>query len=358
MSLSFLTKQLEQAERDGSYIKSPISQLPSPMGSRPGQKILFIVGFPRSGTKLLRRILNNHPDVFIASELLFLPYLLDNWDRYGDLSDIGNFRTMYGDVTRTLYFKVREKEGIPLFSVQEWYAACETFDPTGVLASLIRHETEAPSGDGIWLGDKSPNYTTHLDQIKGGLPDAKIIHIVRDVRDAALSARKIWGKNMYRYAQQWADGMRVLHKDFELIRHEDRLELRYEDLLSEPLENVARITEFLGLEFYESMISLDKPSENFGDAKSTVGILSGNTGKYRTQLTEKQRQIIEPICSEVLRRYGYDVQAGPMHRRLSVSRMTWYMILDILNRMRFDLRIGRGFGFVARSMVWRSRTRI
>jgi hypothetical protein len=325
----------------------------------PGQRrILFIIGFPRSGTKLLRSVLNNHPRIFITSEMLFLPYLLDNWDRYGDLSNPNNFGRMHADITRTFYFAVRAEQGLDIIDAEQWHAACESFDPTGILLPLLRHETGASEDEGIWLGDKSPNYTTHLAQIKRALPEAKIIHIVRDVRDAALSARKIWKSNIYRYAQRWADGMRPLSRELESLPARDCLELRYEDLLSEPAATLSRVTDFLELEFREDMINLGKPSENFGDAKEAVGIMSGNTRKYKTQLSGSEQNRIEAVCSEVLRHYGYEVATAAPDRRLSRVRMTCYMLADIGNRILFDLRLGRSYGFVLKSMLARLRTRL
>ncbi len=328
------------------------------MNSHGQRRILFIIGFPRSGTKLLRSILNNHPRIFITSEMLFLPYLLDNWHRYGDLSNLDKFRLMHAEITKTFYFAVRADRGEDIIGAEQWHAACESFDPTGILLPLLRHETGAPEDEGIWLGDKSPNYTTHLGQINRALPEAKIIHIVRDVRDAALSARKIWNSNIYRYAQRWADGMRPLSRELESLPTRDCLELRYEDLLNEPAATLSRVTDFLELEFREDMVNLGKPSENFGDAKEAVGIMSGNTCKYKTQLTVNEQNRIEAVCSEILRHYGYEVATTAPDRRLSRVRMNCYMLADIGNRILFDLRLGRSYGFVARSMLARLRTRL
>lgn len=322
------------------------------------RKIFFIIGFPRCGTKLLRTVLNNHANVFISGELMFLPYLLDNWERYGDLSKIDNFRVMHREIMNTFYFAVRANQGIELIQAEQWHASCIAFDPTGILLPLIRHETGAPQSDDVWLGDKSPNYTTHLRQIKNALPEAKIIHIVRDVRDAALSARKIWHKNIFRFVQRWADGMRVLWADLELVESKDYLELRYEDLLNDPISTLKRITNFLGLDFHEDMVLLNKPAENFGDAKAAVGILSGNTQKYMTQLTAVEQEKIESICSEVLSHYGYAVNNVGDDKSLSRFRMAWYMVIDIFHRLIFDLRLGRGVGFIAKGMLSRARTRL
>ena len=54
---------------------------------------IFIVGMPRSGTKLLREILNNHSLIAIPdNESHFIPYLYDRLDKYGDLKNLNNFK--------------------------------------------------------------------------------------------------------------------------------------------------------------------------------------------------------------------------------------------------------------------------
>ena len=57
---------------------------------------LFLLGMPRSGTKLLRTLLNAHPAIHIAQvETHFIPYWHANWDSYDDLADLQNFRKFY-----------------------------------------------------------------------------------------------------------------------------------------------------------------------------------------------------------------------------------------------------------------------
>mgnify|MGYP000529984615 CR=1 FL=1 len=56
---------------------------------------LFIVGMPRSGTKLLRDLLNQHPKIHIAEiETHFLPFWFSQWKEFGDLSEKENFYSL------------------------------------------------------------------------------------------------------------------------------------------------------------------------------------------------------------------------------------------------------------------------
>ncbi len=320
--------------------------------------MFFVLGFPRSGTKLLRAILNNHPRVFIANELLFLPLLAERFESYGDVSQLPNFRPMHRDVMATYYFAVRRKLGESLVTAEQWHAACESYDLTGVLAGIIRLETGAPGSGPVWLGDKSPNYTTHLAAVAAAVPDAKFIHIVRDVRDVALSARKVWGKNVYRFAQRWVDGLRVYESDHARLPAERVLEVRYEDLLASPEQTVRGLLDYLGADYQPGLLRLSRPSETFGDARGASGVMWGNLQKYRRQLSEREQRRLEQIAAVPLRHYGYPVDSRTGTRPVSRIAMAAYAILDVLNLFAFDLRLGRGLYFTVRGALARARTRL
>ena len=73
---------------------------------------LFIVGLPRSGTKLLRSLLNNHPEIGIpGAESQFLPYLYRRWAQFGDLSDSAKFHNFYAYATKLPYFVYMRQQG-------------------------------------------------------------------------------------------------------------------------------------------------------------------------------------------------------------------------------------------------------
>jgi hypothetical protein len=322
------------------------------------QKLLLIVGIPRSGTKLLRNILINHGGIYLTHELLFLPTLLANWDRYGAVSEFANFRKMYKDVMGTYYFTFKQKRGDVTIGAREWYDRCTRFDPLDIFSELIRYETGAPDDQNLWLGDKSPNYTTHLPAIRRGIPDVRIIHIVRDARDVALSAKKVWKKNIYRSTQRWSDGMRKLQEDLGDFQADHFREVRYEDLLEHPEDTVRCLLDFLGLEYRPDILTLRKSAENLGDTRNRTKIMGDNVYKYKTRLNESQVRRLESVSRDMLERYGYEVGfSGPI-RRLPAWLMAWYMFCDVFNRVAFDIKLRRSPVFAMKSLISRYRTRI
>ena len=73
---------------------------------------IFIIGMPRSGTKLLRALLINHPNIGIPSiETEFLPYWVKNWNKFGDLSQWSIFKKFYQTVISFPYFIYMRENG-------------------------------------------------------------------------------------------------------------------------------------------------------------------------------------------------------------------------------------------------------
>lgn len=294
---------------------------------------LFLVGAPRSGTKLLRDLVKQHPLIGIPDyETEFLPRLTRK--DFGDLSDSRNFNAFYAWVSRNMYFRYMEDEG-RLISADTWYRACETHDVTGVFEALCRVDGQVPYGSaGVW-GDKSPNYRSHLPLLKSLWPEARFVHIVRDVRDVCMSSHKAWGKHVLRNAQRWADEVAdCCHSGVE-----DYLQLRYEDLLEDPTRELTRIARHCGLDFDERMLRPERPSENLGDTKGQVGIVAGNTGKWKTRMPPHTQRQVEAVCGTLLDELGYE-RAYPEEpqRRFSRAQMTRWKLEDGVSLFRFRVR--------------------
>ena len=266
---------------------------------------LFVVGMPRSGTKLLRGLLNEHSHIGIPlNETEFLPHWLRSWSAFGDLSSRTAFDAFYAEVIGSVYFVHRLEEHGQRISAADWHARCADYSPQGVFEALIRHDAAVPE-DGIW-GDKSPGYLAHLPALKAAFPEAKFIHIIRDARDYCLSMKQAFGKSTTRAAQRWADRISLARQQSASFA-EDYAEVRYEDLVQDPAPHLRRLCSFLGRPFEESMLTLSRPTENIGSTKGEQRIVSGNTEKWRTRMPDRQRALVERLAGEVLRSLDYPV---------------------------------------------------
>ena len=303
---------------------------------------LFLVGMPRSGTKLLRALLARHSRIALPDiETEFLPWLAHRFERFGDLRDPARFDALYAELSRHSYFRYRRMQGA-LIDARRWHAACAEFSAAGVFEALVRLEAGAPPGSGRIWGDKSPSYIDDLVLLKQLYPAAKVVHIVRDVRDYCLSIRKAWGKDMLRAAQRWADGVRKARADGVTLGG-DYLELRYEDLLARTEAELRRVCAFLELEFEPAMLELTGSTENLGDARGAQRVVAGNHGKFRRAMPERTLARVEEIAGALLLECGYELALPPRPpRRLSRLEMRLAQLRDAWHLARAD---HNGWGF-------------
>lgn len=306
---------------------------------------------PRSGTKLLRGLLGQNARIGIPNfETEFLPFWVSRWESYGDLSQRAAFHAFYERAVEIPYFTYLGREGA-LIREEDWYASCADFSVGGVFEALIRHDADAPrGGDRIW-GDKSPSYITHLPLIKRLYPEARFVHIVRDVRDYCLSVQSAWKKNPLRAAQRWVDGLRRARADAAPFTA-DVLDLRFEDLISDPQAQLRRVCDFIGVEFDDAMLTLDRTFELRGDAKGLRTIKRDNTEKWRTRMAPRLRERIERIAGEELARQGYPVDYSGPTQRVGAAEMKIYQAVDFANLIRTDVHRWGPLGAVR--FRWRS----
>ena len=169
-----------------------MSQVPMPI----------IVGAPRSGTTLLRLMLDSHPDMAIPPETGFLfAALVLKKGHDMTVEQLVNTITQY-------------PENAPNWSdfqipVEDLVRRLKTINPFDLVEGVrCFYQLYAQRfGKSRW-GDKTPDYSLQIQAIGEMLPEAHFIHIIRDGRDAALSLRSTWftpSRDMRVLAQYWHD---------------------------------------------------------------------------------------------------------------------------------------------------------
>lgn len=265
---------------------------------------LFIVGMPRSGTKLLRGLLSKHPRIrILRAETDFLSFIEEWTARHGSPVIASDFERFAGALQAGNYFNFRRK-ATP-FRWREWRAACNGhYDVGGLFEGFARYELDAERGSGLIWADKSPAYIRHIPLILRHFPGARVLHIVRDVRDHCVSMRKTWGKDLRRSAWRWGRDVLKAHRQC-VIRPEHCLEVRFEQLLQNPEMQMRRVCLFLDLEFSSGLTELAQSVEGRGDAAGRTDIVRDNFRKFESRLTPKEIASIEELAWNAMRALGY-----------------------------------------------------
>lgn len=292
----------------------------------------FIFGHARSGTTLLMRLVRLHPEVHCNYQAHFftrrplLRSLVDSSEMEEWLTRKSNRWNQGGDLS-------------PLV--------------LRASADFIMEREAAGEGKHI-VGDKSPCSTIHGQAVRdmhAVYPDAKLVYIVRDGRDALISerfrnfveeskflspedrhiledlrkdktpftngSRSIFTETFIRrVAKGWVANLKETEEEGRRLFRKNYFDLRYEDLLASPFEEMSKLWKFLGVKKIDkSLIKKIKaemesnPDEEW-QAKRNEGIASflpkGHAGNWERLFTEKDKSVFQEVAGEMLVRWKYE----------------------------------------------------
>jgi hypothetical protein len=262
----------------------------------------FLLGHDRSGTTMLRLILDRGA-VAIPAESMFL-------------IDV--------DVEQPPRQILREAWYHPRVQLWKLHGDPPPFPPGLDRADARRFALSAPyvayarqHGETRW-GDKTPAYIGHVDRIAMIWPESRFVMLVRDGRDVALSVMKVpFGpNNVWAAARSWAIAIRQGREAAR--RYPGRvLELRYEDLVTNPAEEIATVCDFLELTYDPDMLAIERTDrsklvEDQAGWFTNVwaGINTDAVGKWRREMSRRDQRTFESVAGDELRELGYETLGG------------------------------------------------
>ena len=270
---------------------------------------LLVLGVRRSGTTLLRVMLDRHSELAVPDESYFIPQLAD---RHRGSIDVDEFT----DDLRRLS-TLREWD-VP---VDEVRARLRRGMLVGDAIAAVYEVYAARHGKPRW-GDKTPMYMQRLRMLERLFPDALYVHLVRDGRDAALSflampqgiVTETWAhpRTAGEFAAQWRTEVEAAQRLGRRVGPRRYHELRYERLVADPVHEVERICSFAGLAYEPAMLEYApevdvsaKPHQQSLKRPPTPGLRD-----WRTQLSPDDAAQFEDVAGDLLRRLGYDSGRG------------------------------------------------
>ncbi len=285
-------------------------------------QVLFVIGFPRSGTKLLLQLLRTHTAISGAGVEVNLAHLINANTTDEQFREMLMGSTLWDNVNETtrasLERFLKENSIGASASIEDFYT------------DIVRACDDGNSSSN-YVVDKSPRYITRANQLMKTFPNAKFIHIVREVKSVANSHHKVWGKNIYRVADQWNKSLTSFYKQSRNAACV--LELKYEDLARQPEVQCKRIADFLGV---DNSFDLKNVSSNEVHGKAvTKGIVEN---KDAEEFTGKQKSKIEAIAFNGLSSYAYPITFATSSRNLPLRARLLFFAQDHLNLLRFHIK--------------------
>ncbi|RJG07398.1 tetratricopeptide repeat protein [Noviherbaspirillum cavernae] len=204
-------------------------------GDSKGRTPVFILGMPRSGTSLIEQIFASHPDLFGAGELK-------------DLSDV-------------IHQVPQAVAGQPFTA---WCANLSAQE-FAALGEAYRERVWRLAPDKAFITDKMPGNFFLIGMIHQMLPNAKIIHAMRDPMDSCFSCYSRLFSDRMDFAYDLRTLGRYYLRYMDLMRHWHAvlpagtiLDLHYEQMVADMEGQSRRMLEFVGLPWNESCLDFHK----------------------------------------------------------------------------------------------------
>jgi Sulfotransferase family len=281
----------------------------------------FVVGMNRSGTTLLRMMLDSHPELTIPPETHFVPDVIRACRRKGgkpeEVLAAMKSRREWGD------FGFDDDEMLGLLRERG-----RRLDPGDALRAF--YETYAArEGKPRW-GEKTPRYVGKMRQIQAALPEARFVHVVRDGRDVALSVldRTVRDLSASDVGKRWKRKIQKARDAAPKLDH--YVEVRYEDLILATEPTLRRICEFIELGWDDAVLDyhersperleemkralpadrrsseLDVERRMATHAMTTQRPDADRVGRWKRQMGDADRRAFEEVAGEMLADLGYE----------------------------------------------------
>jgi len=280
---------------------------------------IFMLGTQRSGSSLLRLMLNELPRIAAPHPPHILQRLMPLVTNYGDLDKNENFSQLVEDVCRLVELNPVPWEGVTL-DPREIQQRSHRRTLMSVYESVYDAMSDAWEARS-WCCMSLANIA-YLPQIEAHFRSPRYIYLYRDGRDVAVSFRKaaVGEKHFYHIAKEWAGTQQLALGMRERIGPSRFFSISYESLTSEPEMSMRLLCKFLGVRFDNSMLEFYKSDEARRAAESSElwgnvikPIMADNTRKFLRDASREDIRIFESVAGDVLSALGYDcfyVQRG------------------------------------------------
>jgi hypothetical protein len=273
---------------------------------------ILIIGTQRSGSNLLRLMLNQFNEI----EAPHPPHILQTFypllPLYGNLSNTENFMQLATDVVEFIEVNPVPWHGFD-FSTGELLEECRVNTLVEVFKQA--YALKAARAKASFWCCKSMANVYYLDKIEAEMQPV-YIHLVRDLRDVAASFKNavVGEKHVYHIAKLWKQEQQLALENTKLRAAERSFVIKYEQMIANPKETLTPLLNHINidwndkvLEFYQSSEAVNTASS--GDMWRNVAkpVVKDNTRKYMKHLTEDDIFIIEAVAGDVMKELCYEL---------------------------------------------------
>lgn len=276
-------------------------------------KFIQFIGTQRSGSNLLRVMLNQLPGVSAPHPPHILKTFYPLLPFYGDLANESHFKTLVSDVCRWV-------NGNPVpwgdfkADADKIYSLCGKRTVTEVFSAIYMEKARHDGAD-FWCC-KSMENVYYLRELEASGYEPFYIYLFRDGRDVALSFKKVivGPKHIYALAKKWHEEQQLSIKLSKNISLSRIITIRYENFIKEPHAVMEELCRKLDIPFTESVFDYMSSAESKAAAESgrmwtnlLKPVMSDNFNKFRKELSETEIRIFESVAGQSLDQLGYEI---------------------------------------------------
>jgi hypothetical protein len=274
---------------------------------------VFVVGSARSGTTLLYDILLSAGGfaLYLGESNIF--NLLA--PRFGNLAIRKNRERMWQVWLGSSLFRV---SGLNRSDVES--KILYDCRHAGDFLRIVMEEVARQQGVRRWAGN-APEEILHLRQIKKTIPEALVIHMIRDGRDVSVSLSQKRYIRPFPWKERETPEGAALYWEWIVSKGraagaelgEDYTEVHFEELVRDPRPVLRRLSGFLEHDLdYDRILenrigAVAKPNSSFrGSPEATFNPIA----RWKQQLTSDQVARIEGLVGSTLAELGYELETS------------------------------------------------
>ncbi len=307
-------------------------------------KYIQFVGTQRSGSNLLRVMLNQEPEISAPHPPHILKTFYPILHHYGDLEIKSNFYQLTVDVCDWV-----KKNPVPWEHVN--------LDPEKIckecrrntlvdLFSTIYEQKAVVDKASIWCCKSMENvyYAAAIEE--HGLRPF-YIYLYRDGRDVALSFKKaiVGPKHIYHLADKWRKEQALAIQLINTLPKERYAMVCYEELIANPEKELRSICEKIEIPFRPEILDYFHSHESQITASSgdmwrnlTQPIIKTNSNKFKKELTEEEIWIFESVAGKTLEYFGYSLESKVDYQSFTTAEIDTFSIKnqEIINQVQLQ----------------------
>ncbi len=319
---------------------------------------VFVIGCGRSGTTLLYHMILSAGNFAVYRTESNAINLLE--PRFGDLSKARNKRRLL-----QAWYESRLYTASGLDREQIGKKVMDEVRNGGGFLRVVMEEICRQQGMERWA-ECTPEHILHLDRIKETIPDALIVHIIRDGRDVSLSMEK--GHWIRPFPWQKESNLTISGMYWEWMVNKGReggrklgdqyTEVRFEELVSQPRETLAKLGAFIDHDLDYDRIgevgigSVSEPNTSFKSASSEEKF--NPVGRWKQKLSAAQLRTFEGLVGGTLKELGYPLATSDWSSlekvRLSTTRAGYRAVFG--SKLWLKAKTPLGPLFTTRNLDW------